>query len=357
MRIQTNVISRSAPLLIAAFVVLALGSPAGAEQAEKPWADSSTAKTIGTRGEVVEISADGARVAIHAQLGVDVRDACEYGSVWTPASGAVVRFPEGKCSQQSDTQFVGIALAGSRAAWVDANLGNHFYCQGPYTATLTSTKPVDLGECPFEDEGGDIYWDLLGDGSLLVGRSYLLCEASCEPDFEGTYETDVEIWRIDSGAKRILAAKDDTKLLDVEAGVILLMEEGTYYLLDRSGKKRKTLSLGKADGGGLSGSLVVTRKGRELKVHDAASGALEGTWRMAAGGKLQEVDEGFAVYVAAGAIHLLRLADGRDRVVATVKGLVEAELEPAGLFYAWNDPKAKGDKPGRVTFVPSGSLG
>jgi hypothetical protein len=41
--------------------------------------------------------------------------------------------------------------------------------------------------------------------------------------------------------------------------------------------------------------------------------------------------------------------------VAKVSGLVQADLEPAGLYYAWDDPKG-GDKSGRLTFVPRSAL-
>ena len=54
-------------------------------------------------------------------------------------------------------------------------------------------------------------------------------------------------------------------------------------------------------------------------------------------------------------MHLLTLATSRDRVVARQKGLIQADLEPQGLFYAYNVPGG-GSKPGRVTFVPASQL-
>jgi hypothetical protein len=50
-------------------------------------------------------------------------------------------------------------------------------------------------------------------------------------------------------------------------------------------------------------------------------------------------------------VHLLTLATRADRVVARQRGLVQADLEPGGLFYAYNVPHG-GPKPGRVTFLP-----
>jgi hypothetical protein len=56
-----------------------------------------------------------------------------------------------------------------------------------------------------------------------------------------------------------------------------------------------------------------------------------------------------------GEVHLLTIATNRNRVVARQKGLVQADLEPAGLYYAYNVPGG-GTKPGRVTFVPASAL-
>ena len=75
---------------------------------------------------------------------------------------------------------------------------------------------------------------------------------------------------------------------------------------------------------------------------------------MKKGAKVQDVENGYAVYFAGSEVHLLKIATNSDHVVARVQGLVQADLEPSGLFYAYN--VAKGDKPGRVTFVPAAAL-
>lgn len=310
-------------------------------------------KTTGTRGRVVEISAEGSRVAIHAQAPGDFREACEYASVWTPTSGAVVRLPEGKCSQQSERQFDRLTLAGSRLAWADYDYGNHAYCYGPYTATLTRTTPKDLDRCAGEEEGGDYYWEFLGDGSLLVARSYFECAANCEPNYDLTYDADVTIWSVGSSLKKLVAAKDDTKLLAVAGSKILLLEKGGKLVVYSSAGKRGLEIAAGAKAGGLSGSDVVGVSGRTLKVY-SATGSLKSTRTLASGAKLQEIDGGEAVYLASGQVRLLRLKDGKDRVAAKAKGLVDAELEPAGLYYAHNS--GTGSKPGRVSFVPASAL-
>jgi hypothetical protein len=68
--------------------------------------------------------------------------------------------------------------------------------------------------------------------------------------------------------------------------------------------------------------------------------------------RLEDVDEGLAVYVAGLAIHVLRLSDGRDITLRLVDEGSEAraQLEPEGLFYAYN--QAWTTRPGRLGFVP-----
>ena len=58
-----------------------------------------------------------------------------------------------------------------------------------------------------------------------------------------------------------------------------------------------------------------------------------------------------AVYTVASTVHLLRLADGRDRKLVTIKGLADAQIRPAGVFYAADVP-VKGGERGLVSFVP-----
>ncbi len=316
---------------------------------------SSTTKTIGTRGAVVEISADGSRVAIHAALQGDPY--CNSGSVWQPTTGKIVRFQDAACGQKaSDNQYNSLTLAGSRTVWTDYDYGNHAYCTGPYIATLASPKPANLGECPDEPDNSDMYWEYKGDGAMLVARSYFLCELDCDPDYSRTYDDQVTIWSVSSGLKKLLAAKDDTKLFDVDAGRILLRDPGKKLLvLNARGKQVVSLPID-ANAAWLSGAAQVSvPSGTTLKTYDVSTGALVETYTMKKGARVQDIENGLVVYLTPGEVHLLTIATNRDRVVAKQKGLVQADLEPDGLFYAYNVPGG-GTKPGRVSFVPASAL-
>jgi hypothetical protein len=92
----------------------------------------------------------------------------------------------------------------------------------------------------------------------------------------------------------------------------------------------------------LTGARLVVLRGRTLEVHDAASGTLRHHWPVAASDApiaLEDADGNFAVYTAGIAIHLLRLSDGRDRVlsITSEEGPVPADLEPEGLYYSYSE--------------------
>ena len=330
-------------LLLLAVALVAVSGAAG----------SSGVKTIGTRAKVVSISADGGSVAIHAGSGV-ARVGCNFGSVWTPATGKVVRFTDYPCGSKSqfDLQYDALTLAGSRVVWTDFDFGNHAYCHGPFTATFAKASPQDLGGCPDEPGDEDMFWEYRGDGGLLVGRSYFQCDYSCPPDYVGTYQDEIVIWSIGAKAKKLVTAKRNTALLDVDAGRILLRDPAKKLLvLNGAGKQVAALAVD-AKAAWLDGSgRVSVPAGTTLRTYDAATGAVVETCMLKTGANVQDVENGLAVYLTPGEVHLLTIATNADRVVARQKGLVQADLEPGGVFYAYNVPGG-GSKPGRVTFVP-----
>jgi hypothetical protein len=158
--------------------------------------------------------------------------------------------------------------------------------------------------------------------------------------------------------KKILAAKDDTKLFDVDAGRILLVDPSKKLLvLNPTGKQVGVVTPAEPGAAFLSGAqqVVSVAKGTTLNTYDVATGKLVKTSRMKGEAKLMDVENGVGVYFAATEVHLLTIATNRDRMVARQRGLVQADLEPAGLYYAYNVPGG-GTRPGRVTFVPRSAL-
>ena len=69
------------------------------------------------------------------------------------------------------------------------------------------------------------------------------------------------------------------------------------------------------------------------------------------GARFGGVTGGLVVYRAGSTARILRLSDGRDRRLVTLKGLADVQITPAGVFYAAEVP-AKGGVRGLVAYVP-----
>ena len=69
-----------------------------------------------------------------------------------------------------------------------------------------------------------------------------------------------------------------------------------------------------------------------------------------------DVQGDLVVYETGGAIHMLRLSDGRDKAprLPGATPELDAGLEPSGLFVSWN--KMHDRRPGRLAFVPLHAL-
>jgi hypothetical protein len=128
-------------------------------------------------------------------------------------------------------------------------------------------------------------------------------------------------------------------------------------LFATSGRLLRKWSVGgHADGAVLGGRTVAVQRGTGLVLFDAVTGAkirLRALVSDEGPTKLVGVRDGLVAYATGGAIHLLRLSDGRDRALALPNAAppLDAKLDPSGLFVSWNRLYDK--RPGRVAFVPS----
>jgi hypothetical protein len=251
--------------------------------------------------------------------------------------------------------FGGIGLGGARAAWAEYDFGNHSYCYGPYTLVAGKAKPVDLDKCggAFGETGEE--WRFIGDGLLLVGEY----RQSCDPcvDEEGNAIEDRPagtFYAVTTSLHKLTGPREGLTLLDVDAGRILASEDGALVVYAGDGRRVLRVAAA-ATTGGLTGSDIVGLSGTRLRVYDSKTGSLRLMRNLPPGSVLRDVDQGYAVYSAAGSIRLLRTRDGKDLLaIKGVKKLVGVDLEPAGLYYGHNS--GAGEKPGRVTFVPFSRL-
>ena len=93
-----------------------------------------------------------------------------------------------------------------------------------------------------------------------------------------------------------------------------------------------------------------------MDIYDAKTGAKRQSRQLLTDGGpppyLLDVQGDLVVYATGGAIHLLRLSDGRDKALRLpgAAHCIDAHLEPAGLFVSWNQMYAP--RQGRIAFIP-----
>jgi hypothetical protein len=299
---------------------------------------------------IANLAADGQRVAVDYS-GVYASEA------WSPITGGIVRFGPGGWSSRFYVPGLGpIGLAGDRVAWGHSGSGGGQDYYGISTATVEEPRS-DSVKGPSDLLSNDPLGDLEGDGSLLVfGSWHVPCRlsfSSCNPG----PKTDGSLYRIDgTTAIRITSSAGALTPLSVDAGRILVdHENGTIELISADGATLQTFHVYTGDflGAKLGGSDVVVLKHASIADYDAGTGALVHEWPLAtvADRRLEDVQDGLAVYVSGTEVHLLRLSDGREAVIgAPGTGPVLAQLEPGGLFYSYTADDAR--YPGRVAFVP-----
>jgi Tol biopolymer transport system component len=301
---------------------------------------------------------------------------------WRAAAGCALwdvharrLFEPRACREGADA----VAVGGRRLAWL------HDWC----SCNLESYTGLRFADPPYRREHqavfsatenesgkGEVVTNLVGDGRQLAfnvnrysgkdalrGRQLWTIPRQtrwprlCPESFSGLENS--------SGSGRFcvrIRAGDNAAVLDLDRGRILaLRDDGPLILIRADGRRlrRWRFERGEVKGAALSGSTVVVTTDVQLRVYAAGSGALRASWQLGRGlvpARVKDAFGTFAVYVRGGAVHLVRLRDGRDVALYAVRQstFVDARLERPGLYYAYNKIGAR--KPGRIAFVPRARL-
>ena len=296
---------------------------------------------LSTTRAIRELTADGGRLAYtFAGTGLSCLE------LWDTMQRSITRFP--LCGGKFPT-----ALAGDRVAFgsYGQTLGVVDYYLDTATQSRPDTHPV-AGICPPPHRScprATPIGDLAGKGSLIVFDSW-----------EGTAlgpKRNTHLFRLDGEAARELTTSvGELTPLAVDADRVLVATgPGMVEVLDSSARPLATVATAGFTEAALQGRDVVLHEGPVLAHYDAGSGTALHRWPVPPTSTLTDVEGGVAVYVTSSAVHLLRLADGRDTAITPPgHGPVLAQLEPPGLFYSY--VVDGGDPPGRVVFVPSADL-
>jgi hypothetical protein len=198
--------------------------------------------------------------------------------------------------------------------------------------------------------------DVRGDGSLLVYTAWRCGHPSTVLDCADRREP--RLWRV-TGSRSVPLGHGAAA--DVDAGRIVAMTtSGAVRILNRDGRVLRTLPLGGATSAQLSGHDLAVVRDEALEVWNVRTGRRRAAYPLERGfgpvPVVEDAERGIASVVVGVAIHLIRLSDGKDLVldIENQAGPSHAELEPAGLFYSWNEPYTR--MPGRLAFAPWGQI-
>lgn len=337
----------------------------------KPTAVVATAAELEAKSPIDEVAADGTRVAFRT---------CHEVGVWTSGARSFVELHHEwpLCTDFQRGRIWGPVVTGDIAGYGTAccNMGQQaslalFHLGGNERTSIAGPG----GAAPGPPGIGFV----LGHGPLLV---FSIWSRGCNgpgtlcPDPLGSQT----LWRLPlpftdgacagafgtpappcvklSEGPVVPLAIDDSRVVVRTAG-------GAVVVLDANGRELLSLAFGASEetAAAITGSDLVVLVAGALRDYDAATGKLLHEWtvpRVTIGGfcgiffercgtptlRLADAARGLAAYILDGQLHLLRLRDGADVVVAHATA---AQLEAAGLFYAH-----EGAYPyvGRVRFVP-----
>jgi hypothetical protein len=372
---------------------LAAVLPVGA--AGHPASGPSGVRLLQTSAPVVSLGADGRLASVWT-------GSCREGLLaWDPRRRSTVHIRDPKC--RYETGILEQAIAGNRLAWVPWSGG---LSSSTWLLTATIARPRSVIRLTrfagrMSDGGlGNSVGNVHGDGPLLVFNTWSKCLTEPqEPDLypcpKGVPVRTPTVWReslwriVGSRKRLVLGGSNELAALSVAAGRILVQRaDGSLELRRANGSllRRFPFRPGQVRGATLDASeLLVLYSARPppagrpatavtWRVYDPVSGALRHVLPAAPAvgraidptrvaelpsANVPDVERGLAVYVVGTTVHVLRLADGRERTFRPPASSrpwpppVLAQLEPSGLFYAYN---VRGRWKGRVRFVPFDGL-
>src|SRR5262249_49230714 len=360
--------------------------PAGLPyQAPEPGA-VAVGKELSVRVPVDELAADGEGVAYST---------CGEIGGWLPGSESVtpVRSDLPLCNFEDNwLQFYGLALAGDHVGWGMVEGGNG-QTSSVATATVaahpsTTILALGPGETNGDPRGTARVGYPLGAGPLLVFSSWAYCDdignSSCsqlpvqqrplvsqtlwrmrDPAWPGTCPG-ITAATASARCQQLRFEPGPLRMLDADADRIVASGDNATVILDSDGRQLLSIPVSTA-AAPLARSPPVLLVPGALRVYDPTTGELLHSWPLpdvSLGGfcgvprwqcgsprlLLEGAARGLAVYLLDGKLHLLRLRDGADTVVADA---TTAQLSDSGLFYAY---RSTGMWPGRVHFVPFSEL-
>jgi Tol biopolymer transport system component len=345
--------------------------------------------TLRTSKPITRISASGDAVAIQYPPPTDGSPGFFDGptpaactEVWDAGTGTITRFPGNVgCTYNTLTDHSHVSIDGDQLAWASGpahTLGVDDW--SIKTATLENLRRTYVSVDGLTAGYGPVSDVVAGDG-LTVFETWASPCSSLQPGCNPPPRPirNGRLFRV-VGTTATLVASSEGALtpLSVDAGRILVdHENGTLDVDGSDGSTRTPITLGPplvtADNpspplqGCLNGNDVVVLADGYLAHYDATTGALLGR-PVLRDGTLDGCASGIVATASRTLITLTRFSDGATATIDTggtptpepgppipgTTSAVPAQLDGAGLFYAWNTNDIS--YPGRATFIPTAEL-
>ena len=313
--------------------------------------------TVG-RGELVapspiqRLAADGSRVAYTS---------CGHVFRWTPSTLELVQAEAvASLSPQcgSETYFTsqvpfGLAIAGDRVVHgsVSGSSSKAWWLGGSFVEAIGPPFTLGAGSMTTSSNFasyGALVGDPVGEGDLLVFSTWNRRSPRGGPCCTVSDQAILRAEPFGCPCPEIWAEPGPFVPFDVNDGRVAAVGDNELILLDRAGTQLLRVPV-RALAAQLDGQNLVVLVRGQLRHYDTATGALVAAWPLpdvsagtectAPGGRecsrpslvLQDAARGLVTYVLHDQVHVLRLADGRDAVVAP--GTL-ARFFDEGLVYA-----------------------
>lgn len=389
-------IPRGRCALVVLCLLGALLLPAAVMAARASAPQAQAAREFSTRGTIIRLAADGARVAASTR---GIKGACDRIVVWSAPGKAFRRFDAHTHCPKSDVpvfEYVDeIALGGGQIAWIEGGGGNNLDLSlyaAPLSGGPRSSRRIDFatnGNGAGEDYNGDYVGQLFGAGPLLAYNRWHRCswisnggESSPACPVDGDVSRQ-ELLRI-GAAKPVTIGSGPSawwELFAVGGGRMAIVDRGPTTAVDDDGgitvrsaggvavatiPAERTEPVREVE---LTASHVVVQRKRLLSPsaaldwYDASSGQAAGTLQLGASdAELQLAGASTSLVLLRGLhrLRLVRLSDGKRITLPLEPGArrcscpVDARLTESGLFYAYN--VAKSSAHGRIVFWPTAQL-
>lgn len=309
-------------------------------------------KLVTTKGAIEALAMDGRRIAYD----LEARDlGCNTLHVWDAPVGAdVVVSGAGTCEADSTSTGSGvreIAVGGNRVAWIVNLGGNTESVDTLYTALVGGVKEKKLAQA---ERTGDIDGELVGDWIGNLAGDGNLIAVNRWKTLQGGIQDGQQIVKVGAGLSTVFLGSGALNVRAVDTGRVAVHNGRAVFVRDAAGGLVTSFQPAATprDVALRKDFVVVLTAAHALEIHDALSGALIDTIPVPPGGRNLDVHANIATFVVGKTIRAVRLATKKQATIAVApKAIVDAQIDDAGLVYAYN-PVTGVKGVGKLVFLP-----